>query len=74
MAPPREVTLFFVANGNKLNYTHIFRQAFMTYFIHHPDKEHEGPLTWNELQKRFEDGLVNESTLVASSHPSVHPC
>lgn len=39
----------------------------MTYFIHHPDKEHEGPLTWNELQKRLEDGLVNESTLVATS-------
>ena len=38
----------------------------MTYYIHTPDKVDEGPFSIGELDRRFEQGLIDENTVLST--------
>jgi RsiW-degrading membrane proteinase PrsW (M82 family) len=46
----------------------------MTYYIHTPDKVDEGPFSIGELDRRFEQGLIDENTILSTSEsPETFP-
>ena len=44
----------------------------MTYYIHTPDKIDEGPFSIGELDRRFEQGLIDVNTILSTSESSEH--